>query len=264
MYELNPLLVFFSIFSAFLIIQSVIHALKWRKVTTEPIPVRFKNIWGAARLAVYGVNASLYALSNNYPVEPSISYEVIRLTFLQLAIFWILYDIFLPLFAGKPQLWRDPDLGDNNSPFDRLGGDWLGNLIIKAANLAVCILWIILTEPGELLPVIPNFITWIALGIISIGIIIALSVNKKIMDNRTKISLLESFSYRFGRRAAMVYIFLFAILFFPAVCLGIAWLISPANDTAMNIGGVVGAVGAFFSIELSKRIKVKNAFRSKT
>jgi len=100
----------------------------------------------------------------------------------QLGLFWIAFDIALPAYAGKPQLWNDPNLQDNNSFFDRLGGSWQGNLLLKAANLGFAFLLLAITEPAEAFPYISNKIALISLGILAAGIIIAVIIfnsNKK-------------------------------------------------------------------------------------
>jgi hypothetical protein len=260
MSELTPLLIFFFTFSLFLLLQSIVHARRWKQVINEPIPLSFKNLWAGARLLVYIANAAYYVSTNIYPLEPNVVYEIIRLTLLQLSLFWIIYDILLPLLADKPQLWDDPSIQDNNSPYDRIGGDWIGNLFIKLINVMLCIAWITFTNPGEFIPFIPNYITLIGGGVVSFGILIAYIFKIKLM-NYSKISIFDLFTQKFGRRSGMVLIFLFSMVFFPTLCLLIAGVISAALDSDselfLNIGGTLSFVLVMLSINIAKLIKLR-------
>jgi hypothetical protein len=260
MSKLAPLLIFFFTFSLFLLLQTVIHARRWREATNEPIPLSFKNMWSLLRGGVYSANAAYYVATNDYILAPNIAYEILRITLLQMSIFWLIYDILLPLFADRPQLWQDPDLGDNNSFFDRIGGDWIGNLIIKLVNLLFCIGWLLFTDPGEFLPIIPNHITWIGVGVGSIGMLIVYLYKIKIMSY-PKISLFDLFTRKYGRRNGMVLIFVFSMVVFPTVCLLLAGVVSSAlnsqNEFILNIGGGVSFILVILSIKISQVIKIR-------
>jgi hypothetical protein len=132
----------------FLILQVFIHGEKWK--AGDWISKQEKTAWAIIRLFIFFLFSAFYVtLKEQGPCYLS---EVTRVFLFQNFIFWASFDILLPVYAGKPQLWQDPSLQDNNSPFDRLGGSWQMNILIKAAGIVGVAYWMIQTEPNELIP----------------------------------------------------------------------------------------------------------------
>lgn len=159
-------IVFWQIFVIFLLCQSYVHGKDWKN--GEWISLEKKNIWAAIRGIVYGANALMYIFLFRNGEGWEIVSESLRLWFLQLLLFWLFYDIVLPWIAGKPQLWNDPTTTDNNSPYDRIGGNWIGNMAVKVISILLLIVWFWITDPNELFPFLPN---WLVIGAVSVVIV---------------------------------------------------------------------------------------------
>lgn len=160
-------LIFWEVFVIFLLVQSFFHGFRWRK--NDYIELKEKRIWSIVRFVIYALNAFLFIFYLQDREGWEFAFEVIRFTFLQLVLFWIFFDILLPWIAKKPQLWNDPNLNDNNSPFDRIGGSWIGNFTFKGISLLIVWFWFSSTSPEEFVPLFPNWAALLAFGLVVVA-----------------------------------------------------------------------------------------------
>lgn len=153
-------LIFWGTFIVFLLIQSFSHGLRWEN--EQYIELKEKRVWSVIRFGVFSLNSFVMVYLFQGMEGWEVAFEALRLTFLQLVLFWVLFDIILPVIAKKPQLWNDPNINDNNSPFDKIGGPGLGNLLFKFICLVMVWLWFSSTAPEAFVPLLPN---WASLSI---------------------------------------------------------------------------------------------------